>query len=485
MSELNPLFNPENIAVVGASNSPNKAGSVIVQNLLRKNYPKGIFPVNPKETEIHGLKAYKTLAEIEDKVELIVLITPSAAIYQVMEDLEKRMVERNDIKVIVCAAADYGETKTEEGIRRQNVLLETAQKYGIRVLGPNCIGVIDNISKVDTTFVETGSAKEKSVILGGISFISQSGALATTILMIGDSSPVPMGFNKFISVGNMIDVDFIDLLECLEEDPTTKVIGMYMEGYPDARKLIDTMARIVKKKPIVVLKVGRSEEGASAANSHTGSLAGSDKVYDSAFKQYGIIRVDTIEELLDTMKAFDRLPLPMDENLFILTQAGGPGIYCTDALSKTKQIKMPIIEDTTKEKLRKVLPSMASVCSPEGYADITASATVEHHVNSLKVVLEDPNVSSVVLITIIPTFLPMVELGRKLAEMYINEGYIHKKPVYFTIMAGNYVLPGREEMEKAGIYTFESPDKSIKAAHNLIKYSTFRKQLEKEVEVSE
>ncbi|MGJ0845652.1 acetate--CoA ligase family protein [Tissierella praeacuta] len=482
MSGMNALFNPENIAIIGASNNPSKAGSVIVQNLLRKKYSKKIFPINPREVEIHGLKSYNKLSEIEDKIELVVLITPSSMIYKIMEDLEKRMVEKNDVKAIVCAAADYGETKTEEGIRRENCLLDTAKKYGIRVVGPNCIGVIDNISKVDTTFVETGSTKEGSSIPGGISFISQSGAIASTILMVGDSSPVPIGFNKFISVGNMTDVDFIDLLEYLEEDETTKVIGMYMEGYPKARKLINIMARTAKKKPIVVLKVGRSEKGASAANSHTGSLAGSDKVYDSAFKQYGIIRVETVEELLDTMKAFDRLPLPSDENLFILTQAGGPGIYCTDAVSKHEDINMPVIKTETKEKLIQLLPSMASVCSPEGYADITAAATVKHHVDSLKLLLDDPNVSSVILIVIVPTFLPQIELGEKLSEMYINEGYINRKPVYFTIMAGDYVIPSRETMERKGIYTFEAPDRAVNSANNLIKYAKFKKNIKKEVD---
>lgn len=156
-NNLNALFNPENIAVVGASNSPSKAGNVIVKNLLRKKYPKKIFPVNPKEEKILGLKAYRKLSEIEDKVELVVLITPSSAIDHIMEDLDERMETKNDVKAIVCAAADYGETKTKEGIRRQNVLINTAKKYGIRVVGPNCIGVIDNFSRVDTTFVETGT----------------------------------------------------------------------------------------------------------------------------------------------------------------------------------------------------------------------------------------------------------------------------------------------------------------------------------------
>lgn len=265
-----------------------------------------------------------------------------------MTDLEIRMKKKNDVKVIVCAAANYGETKTPEGIRRQDCLINTAKQYGIRVVGPNCIGIIDNINRVDTTFVETLLPKESRGKKGGISFISQSGALAASILMMGASQPAPISMNKFISIGNMADVDFIDLLEYFEQDEDTKVIGMYMEGCPDGRKLIDTLARITKKKPIIVLKVGRSEIGAKAANSHTGSLAGADAVYDAAFRQYGIIRVYTIEEMMDTLQSIDSGILPKGNNVFILTQAGGPGIYCTDAYMDEKILKLPVISKETK-----------------------------------------------------------------------------------------------------------------------------------------
>ncbi|HRU42168.1 MAG TPA: CoA-binding protein, partial [Candidatus Diapherotrites archaeon] len=240
-NNLRALFNPENIAVVGASSNPSKAGFTILNNLLSIGYPKKVFPINITEEKILGLTCYKKLSEVEDKVELVVLITPSEMIYGIMEDLDKRMAEKNDVKVIVCAAANYGETKTEEGIRRQNCLMDTAKKYGIRVVGPNCIGVIDNINRVDTTFVETLLPKETRGKRGGISFISQSGSIAASILMTGASQPAPISMNKFISIGNMVDVDFIDLLEYLEEDEDTKVIGMYMEGYSDGKKLIDTM----------------------------------------------------------------------------------------------------------------------------------------------------------------------------------------------------------------------------------------------------
>lgn len=472
-NNLDALFNPENIAVVGASSNPLKAGYIILDNLLSIGYSKKIFPINIFKKEILGLKCYKKLSDIEDKIELIVLITPSEAIFHIMEDLEIRMAKKKDVKVIVCAAANYGETKTREGIKRQDCLINTAKRHGVRVVGPNCIGIIDNINRVDTTFVETLLPRESRGKKGGISFISQSGALAASILMMGASQPEPISMNKFISIGNMADVDFIDLLEYFERDENTKVIGMYMEGYHNGRKLIDTLARITKKKPVVVLKVGRSEIGAKAANSHTGSLAGADAVYDAAFRQYGIIRVYTIEEMMDTLQSLDGCILPKGNNVFILTQAGGPGIYCTDAYMDEKILKLPLISSETKKKLKELLPDMANVCSPEGYADITAAADVHHHVESLRMVMEDDAVDSVIFITVVPTFLPRKKLADELVRLLKDEGYGKKKPLYICIMAGNYVWECREILEKNGIRTYDTPLHCVKAAANMVKYKGF------------
>lgn len=470
---LHALFDPENIAIVGASSNPLKAGYTILENLKSIGYPKKIFPVNKSEKELSGLPCYEKLSLIPENVELVVLITPSQMIFDVMDDLAQRMEEKGDVKVIVCAAANYGETKTEEGIARQNCLMETAKKYHIRVVGPNCIGIIDNINCVDTTFVETLLPKESRGKKGGISFISQSGAVAASILMMGASQPAPISMNKFISIGNMADVDFIDLLKYFEQDTDTKVIGLYLEGYPEGRKLMETMARIARKKPIVVLKVGRSEIGAKAANSHTGSLAGADAVYDGAFRQFGIIRVDTIEELLDTLQAFDQCVIPKGNRIFILSQAGGPGIYCTDGFVAQKNLAFPLVSQETKDRMTACLPDMANVCSPEGYADITAAANVKHHVESLKIVLEDDAVDGVIFITVVPTFLPQKELAEELVKLLKEKGYGTNKPVYICIMAGNYVWQAREILEKNGIRTFDTPVDCVKVASHMVAYQQF------------
>lgn len=467
------LFNPNGIAIVGASSNPGKAGFVALRNMKEKGYPGAVYPVNPRETEILGYPCSRSLREIQGNVELVVLIMPSKLIYSVMDDLDRRMEDRGDVRFIVCAAADYAETKTPEGCDRQARLMATAQRFGIRVVGPNCIGVIDNRSWVDTTFVDTGIPFSSFGEPSGISFLSQSGALASAVLMEGAGRIVPMLYNKFVSIGNMADVDFVDLLEYLETDASTRVIGIYMEGYRDGRTLAKVLGRVSRKKPVVVLKVGRSASGANAANSHTGSMAGADSVYDAMFRQNGVIRVDTIGELIDTLRAFDRMPLPAGGNLFLYSQAGGPGIYCTDAICSCPELRMPVLPESTKQRLAQTQLPMANICHPEGYADITASASVENHVEGLRVVLEDRQVDAVVFITVVPTFLPQKELAEALVRLERSFRPDHRKPVYYCVMAGAYTAPARGIMERAGLCTFDTPDKAVLAARNLCRYAAF------------
>ena len=491
---MDKLFNPNGIAVVGASANPGKAGYVAIRNMREKEYPGKVFPINPKEKEILGYPCYGSLADIEENVDLVVLIMPSRLIYDVMDDLNRRMETKGDVKFIVCAAADYAETKTEEGIARQKRLMETAEKYHIRVIGPNCIGVIDNRSLVDTTFVDTGVPFSTFGAPTGIPFISQSGALASAVLMEGAGRVVPVLYNKFISIGNMADIDFIDLISYLETDETTKVIGIYMEGYKDGKKLADVDlpfgGKLVEKAALKKIHGTVIEElleryhytpDVSARGLVTqASMAGSDQVYDAVFKQCGVIRVDTIDELIDTMQAFDQMPLPAGGNTFLLTQAGGPGIYCTDAICAADGLTMPDVSDETKKKLTEAQLPMANICHPQGYADITASASVKNHVDGLRIVLEDENVDAAVLVTVVPTFLPQVELAEGFVALDREIPAEKKKPVYYCVMAGAYTTKARKIMESNGLCTFNTPEKAVKAAANLCKYAQFRSRCEKE-----
>lgn len=471
-ASLEYFFSPKNVAIIGASNDPLKAGRQITQNLLSMEFAGKVFPVNAKETEILGMPCYASIVDVPEPVEMVVLIIPAGAIYKTMAEIEARMEKFGDIKAIVCQAAGFAEVGDEEGRNRQKVLIETCRKYNIRVMGPNCVGLIDTGNRIDTTFVETLLPQEFKTKTGGISFVSQSGAVAVSLLMWGSSQPVPFAFNKFITVGNMADVDVLDMLSYLEEDKSTKVIGMYLEGYPAARELMDTLKRITRKKPVVVLKVGRTEMGASAAHSHTGSLAGADKIYDAAFRQCGVIRVNSLEELMDTMRAFDSLPLPKGENIFLLTQAGGPGIFCTDTLNSYPYLKFAKIKDEVKRELIDFLPPMAAVCKPEGYIDITASATKEHHAKSAGLLLNQPEVDGVILVTVVPMFLPPKELAEELANTCSQ---LKEKPFIPVIMAGNWVREARVILETCGIPTFETPDRAARVTANMVKYAKYLK----------
>lgn len=286
----------------------------------------------------------------------------------------------------------------------------------------------------------------------------------------------PVLYNKFISIGNMADVDFVDLLNYFETDDSTRVIGIYMEGCGNGRELAETLKRVSRKKPIVVLKVGRSALGGAAANSHTGSMAGSDAVYDAMFKQTGVVRVDTIDELIDTLQAFDRLPLPGGGNLFLYSQAGGPGIYCTDAIAPVAPA-----EDAPGVRRYQGPPGRHPAVHgqhlpPGGYADITASASVRNHVDGLQIVLQDENVDAVVFITVVPTFLPQEELARELVKMTETTPQAQEKPVFYCVMAGAYTSPARRIMEQAGLCTFDAPDKAVLAAKNMCNYAAFRRR---------
>jgi len=468
---MEAFFTNAGCAVFGASRNPTKAGYQIVANMLAAGYDRGLYPINPSGEEILGNSSYTLLDSIPHRVELVVLATPAAATPDIIRQMELRMSLRKDIKAVVCAAAGFAEVKTEEGIGYQEALAGFCGKWEIRLLGPNCVGVIDVNNKVDTTFIA-----DIAHVPGGISFVSQSGAIGAWLLMSWSSSPAGgVGFNKFITVGNMADVDIIEALSFAGNDKATKTLGLYVEGSPEARRLIEAAATIAEKKPVVILKVGRSEQGAQAAQSHTGSLAGSDTLYEGAFHQYGLSRVATIEELSDSLRAFSNMPLPKGKRIFILTQAGGPGIFCVDALSSTGLFEPALVSEMTKEKLKACLPAIASVCHPEGHADITAAALADHHVDSLEVVLRDPAVDAVIFITVATLFLDLKDMANKMVSLIASlkaEGI--EKPVYPIILSGNWTRESRGILEKSGIPTFDNPDRAVAVLTSMYRYAEFR-----------
>jgi len=475
---LNAFFKPRGCAVVGASRDDKKAGRQVVENMIaagflnREGSPQ-IYLVNPNEEgSLYNIKFYPSLKSIPGTVELVILTVSANRIEEVVADIEARMAVYNDIQAIIVIAAGFAEIGTDEGKKRQKLLVECCRKYGIRIIGPNCVGIIDNINNLDSTFIL--GTKHKP---GGISLISQSGAIGSWLLMDWASQSPEIGFNKFISLGNMADVNIVECLEYLGQDENTKVIGMYMEGYTKVRDLLEVAKEVKKEKPVVVLKVGRTKSGSKAAQSHTGSMAGADSIYDGAFKQYGVLRVDSMEELSDSLRAFDSMPLPQGKRIFVVTQAGGPGIYCIDALGDSSEFEFAKISDNAKKHLKEVLPPFASICHPEGHVDITAAANPVQHREAVETVLSEESVDALILITVPTLFTPAREIGITLKEGILNlraKGI--NKPFFPVILSGNAVLEAKMILEEAGIVTFATPDRAVKALKQMIRYSFYRRE---------
>ncbi|ANF22128.1 acetate--CoA ligase family protein [Thermococcus piezophilus] len=444
------FFKPKAIAVIGASNDPLKLGYEVFKNL--KGYQDGkVYPVNVKDEIVQGVKAYRNVKDIPDDVELAVIVVPKKFVKQTIIDCGEK-----GVKGIVLITAGFGETG-EEGKKEECELVEIAHRYGMRIVGPNCVGIMNTHNGMNATFVT--NAKK-----GDIAFISQSGALGAGIIY--KTIKEGIGFSKFVSIGNMADIDFAEFMEYLANDPESKAIALYIEGLRDGRKFMEVAKRVTKKKPVIVLKAGKSESGARAASSHTGSLAGSYKIYEAAFKQSGIIVAETIDDMLSMARAFTQ-PLPKGKRVAIMTNAGGPGVLTADEIDK-RGLKLTNLEEKTIEELRSFLPPMAAVKNP---VDMIASARGEDYYRTAKALLEDPNVDMLIAICVVPTFAGMTPTehveGVVRAVKEVNNG----KPVLGLFMAGYISEPAKEVLEKAGIPSYERPEDVASAACALVEFA--------------
>ncbi|WP_457753284.1 acetate--CoA ligase alpha subunit [Thermococcus sp.] len=440
------FFKPKAIAVIGASNDPLKLGYEVFKNL--KKYKDGkVYPVNVKDEVVQGVKAYKNVKDIPDEVDLAIIVVPKRFVKQTVIDCGEK-----GVKGIVLITAGFGETG-EEGKREERELVEIAHKYGMRIIGPNCVGIMNTHNDMNATFIM--DAKK-----GDIAFVSQSGALGAGIVY--KTVKEGIGFSKFISIGNMADVDFSELMEYLADDEESKAIALYIEGIKDGRKFMEVAKRVTKKKPVIVLKAGKSESGARAASSHTGSLAGSYKIYEAAFKQTSILVANTIDEMLSMARAFTQ-PLPEGNKVAIMTNAGGPGVLTADEIDR-HGLKLANLKEETMQKLREFLPPMAAVKNP---VDMIASARGEEYYKTAKLLLEDENVDMLIAICVVPTFAGMTPTehaeGVIRAVKEVNNG----KPVLALFMAGYVSEPAKELLEKEGIPVYERPEDVGIAAYAL------------------
>ena len=318
-SSLKPFFEPRGVAIIGASASPDKLSYGILKNLMSYGYRGGIYPVNPKSEEILGIPCFSEICQVPDPVDLAVIVLSSKLIPSVLEECGKRT-----IKAAIIISGGFKEVG-EEGRELEEDVLKIAHKYGIRLIGPNCVGTMNLVTGLNTTFIKGIPST------GGIGFISQSGAVCGGV--VDHYVNKGIGFSHFLSLGNEADVTETDMIEYLGEDGDTRVIAAYVEGIHDGKRFIDVAKRVNSKKPVVILKAGRSEEGAKAVSSHTGSLAGSHSAYQAAFKQSGIIEALTTTDLLNIAMALDWMSLPTGNRVAIITNSGGPAALASDSLA--------------------------------------------------------------------------------------------------------------------------------------------------------
>ena len=421
---LDKMFNPKSIAVVGTNNAKGTVPYDILFNILKTEFSGIVFPVSPGEKSICSVKAYKYVIDISDPVDLAIIVFPSAVCHMALEQCGQK-----GIKCVVIISAGFKEVG-EKGLEREKQLRQIAEKYDISIIGPNCLGIINT----DPLINLNASFARKMPEQGHIGFLSQSGALCTAVLDYALAKHI--GFSKFISFGNKVDISEIDLIYYLMEDDETKVILLYLEEITDGRALIKAAQDVIRKsgKAVLILKSGRTEAGAYAAASHTGSLAGNDEICDAAFKQAGIIRCDNIEEMFNIAIAFAYQPAPKSNKVAIITNAGGPGVLTTDAAIRDGLQLAKFSEETTRE-FKKALPATANIKNP---VDVIGDARADRYNIALNGAFRDHGVDAVFVI-LTPQSMTDIEAIAKEVVKVSNQ---YSKPVYASFMGEADVAVG-------------------------------------------
>ncbi len=454
-SGLDILFNPKSIAIVGASATKGKVGYSVINNAIQSGFNKTgkIFPINTKEPSILGLKAYPTISDVPEAVDMVVICIPARLVNAVAEECGKKGVQ-----VLVVITAGFKEIGSE-GAERERELLATCKKYGMRMLGPNCLGLIT--PSVNVTFAASSPKK------GNVAFLSQSGAMMTGIL--DWSATQPLGFSSFVSIGNKGDVDAVDLIEYLGDDPNTNMILAYLEDNKDGTKFLEKVSLAAKKKPIIFLKSGKSAAGAQAASSHTGALAGSDVAYDLAFKKAGVLRVKSISDIFNLALVFSNLPIPAGDHFAIVTNAGGPGIIATDAFEDNDLGFSRFSEDILKQ-LREGLPEEANIYDP---VDIVGDATPERYKFALETIFKEPdNLCSGALVILTPQAQTQPD---RVVDLLIEVAKQSPTKLIVGAFIGGRTLAGpMQKMVQNKIPCYPFPEEGIEALRGMVQYAKYR-----------
>jgi len=452
---ISAFFTPNTIAVIGASTNPTKLGYAVVNNLIEGGFLKDhrkIFPINLNADNILGLQSYPTILDVPDPVDLAIIVIPYPAVPEAI-----KLCGEKGVPAAIIITAGFREAG-KEGLAREQEVIEIARQYGIRIVGPNCLGVIDTVTPLNASF-SAGMPPG-----GPMAFMSQSGALGTAILDWAQAGR--LGLSKFVSLGNKADINEIDLLRTWEDDPSSRVILCYIEGLPDGQEFIQVAREVTRQKPVVAIKSGITQAGARAVTSHTGSLAGSEQAYQAAFRQAGVLRAETLQELFDYARGFGYLPPLKGEHIAIITNAGGPGILATDALERAG-LKLARFETDCIRALEQFLPDAASAANP---VDVLGDARSDRYQFALEKVVGDCHVDGVIVIL---TPQAMTEIAET-AKVVANVASTTDIPVVACFMGEARVEEGTVILEQNDIPNYPYPEQAANVFKAMMTYREYQ-----------
>ena len=454
-AHLRPFFDPQGIVLIGASHEPGKLGYGVAFNLARGGYKGALHFVNPRGGELFGRPVHQGIAAVPDPVDLAVLIIPAPAVAEALRDCGRR-----GIRSAIILSGGFRETGPA-GAALEAECLRVAQEFGMRLLGPNCVGIIDTHLPVDATFLP-----QPGPLAGDVAFISHSGAICAAVT--DWASGQGFGLSHLISLGNQLDLTESDVLEPVGDDPETRVLTLYLEGITGGRRFIEAARKVAAAKPIIALKVGRSAAGQRAVASHTGALAGQEAAYNAAFARAGVIRAETAEEMFNWARALAWCPLPKGRTVAVLTNAGGPGVIAADAV-ETHGLTLAPLTTSTQDGLRRLLPPFASTNNP---VDILASASPEQYAASMRLLLEDPGVHSALVI--LPP--PPREPAEVVADALIAAIRGTDKPVVVALMGEQAVQEAAKRFRAARIPDYRFPEQAASALAVLVRRTAMLRQ---------
>jgi acetyl coenzyme A synthetase (ADP forming)-like protein len=458
LQNLNKIFYPKSVAIVGATPITNKVGNVILKNFIEGKFRGGIYPVNLKYKKMLGLPCYQRITDIPGKVDCVIIATPASTVIPIMEDCIKKKCGG-----VIVITSGFEEIGANDLAKKMN---EISVKNNLPVVGPNCLGVFNPYSKMDSIFLPMYKLERPRA--GNVAFITQSGAVGSTVVDL--AAHYGVGMSKFISYGNATVLDESDYLEYLAEDEETKVILMYIEGVKDGRKLLNCMKRVNKKKPIIVLKGGKGAGGRAAAKSHTGNIAGSYTAYNAAFKQAKVIEAEGLYELFDIVKMFNQ-PKPKGNRVGIITNGGGLGIITADCV-ENEGLQLVEFSDKTKKEIQRIMPAYGSVGNP---LDLVADSGIDAYKKAVEVLMGSDDIDILVIIALMQT-PPMDE---RIIHILTKASDDRSKPIATISIGGNYTEAYRQIIERNGVPSYNSPSAAIKAIERLVTYSKYRTHLDK------